>query len=1007
MKKFNLKPLGVIISGLVMASTSQSMFAQTTEESSDQNTEVEEIVVTGFARSIQNALDMKRNADTVVQAISSADIGGLPDVSIADALGRVPGITVTRSGGQASTVQVRGMGEGFVFSTLNGREQVSPNGTRAMEFSQFPSELINSVQVYMSPKASLIEGGVAGTVELKTANPLEMTEDQKISVGVRGSYNDQASEIYGAEPYGKRFSLSYQKKLFDDTLGLSLGYAKLIQPKAAARFEHYNYEGQPIQLLDSTAVYDRNLDPTARPPVVPALGTPIAFISDGFEAFHDGGEETRDGYMAAIQFEPNENLSIQSDIFYSKFDSESYRRGFRVQPLRNADIANVVLWENIAVVGGQFLSSADAPAAFNIQVSNNDTEQNNELLSGGLNVEWKQDALTLSGDFSHSEASGVQADGVARAHLYKPTDDLAANPNGFERDGDQQMSYLLDGINIPSFTMSRDYTDTSTLRLTNYERYPRINDDVIDAARFDLKYELELPVINSVESGIRYSERNHKDRRQVFVYGDGANGMISTDYSLPITEETSDVVHWKGDFSHFPSFLAVDGDAVMAQAVKDGLVLMSPYNFSGDVNNPIGSGNPQAYNALDNLRSRSFEPAARWSEGRSWSMLQRSDIDENVLSFYVQANIATTLGGNDLTGNIGFRRVETDQSSVAPINVQGDKSKGAVEVCDEVGDCVDDYAYRSLGVKYGNSLPSLNLNYSLTDSDQLRLALARVLSRAPINRLAAPDSAGSVSIVGIIPEFNYGSNTSYKLTPFIADQIDVSYEHYMEDTNGSVAVAAYHREIKSFIQDITIEDYDFRNDPNFVVPETWPVPIGNVISDEPVVNGNYSTAVNNREGGYIRGLELSYTQTFNFLPDLWSGLGVSGSVSLTDSKISVVNPLTGVEGANNLPFPGLVEKSTNITVFYTYENFETRLSTTYQDSFVGETRNINLQPTTYAAEMVLDYQASYKFDSGLDLVFSISNLTNEPNRSYMFDEELTRTLQWFGRTYYAGVNYTF
>ena len=140
---------------------------------------------------------------------------------------------------------------------------------------------------------------------------------------------------------------------------------------------------------------------------------------------------------------------------------------------------------------------------------------------------------------------------------------------------------------------------------------------------------------------------------------------------------------------------------------------------------------------------------------------------------------------------------------------------------------------------------------------------------------------------------------------------------------------------------------------------------------------------------------------------MWSGLGVSTSYSLTDSEINVSNPLEGIETAGTLPFPGLVEKSANFTVFYSYENFETRVSTTYQDSFVGETRNVNLQPIVYAPETLLDYQASYKFDNGIDVIFSVSNLTNEPNRSYMFDEELTRTLQWFGRTFYLGANYSF
>ncbi len=111
---------------------------------------------------------------------------------------------------------------------MNGREQVSPNGSRAMEYSQFPSELISSVEVYKSPKASLIEGGVAGTVELKTVNPLDLTEERQVTVGLRGTYNDQASDLYDADAKGHRISLSYQQKLLDDTLGFSLGYAQCI-----------------------------------------------------------------------------------------------------------------------------------------------------------------------------------------------------------------------------------------------------------------------------------------------------------------------------------------------------------------------------------------------------------------------------------------------------------------------------------------------------------------------------------------------------------------------------------------------------------------------------------------------------------------------------------------------------------------------------------------------------------------------------------------------------------
>lgn len=993
MKTFNVKPLAAVVSALAMASLPGYVHAQ------DSDTTVEEVTVVGFAKSIQDSIDIKRNADTVVQAISAADLGGLPDVSIADALGRVPGITVTRSGGQAGTIQVRGMGEGFVFSTLNGREQVSPNGTRAMEFSQFPSELIQSVEVYMSPKASLIEGGVAGTVEMKTANPLAMEDEQKIVIGVRGSYNDQAGDIYGAEEFGQRLSLSFQKKLLDDTLGIALGYAHLMQPRSASRFEQYNYETDPYILISGKGLNTHVVDEDFN--AVPTENRPNSvFMAEGFEVFQTGGEETRDGYVAAIQFEPNEHFSIQSDLFYSKFESDSYSRGFRIQPLKNAQVTSVVLWENNAVVGGEFLTSDTSPTAFNLQINSNDVTQTNELLSGGLNLKWKEDALTVALDLSHSDASGEQADGVVRAHLYRPKSALIPGTDPFERDPDQSMTYLLDGINVPSVSLSRDYTQydsngVSNVRMTNYERYPRINDDVISAARLDVKYELELPLISSVEAGARYSERNHKDRRQVFVYGDGANGTITTDWSLPITTENSDVVNWKGEFSSFPSFLAIDGDAIIKQAYADGLVLGAVPPVTADNLNPTAS-------------PRSIEPAARWSEGRDWSMKQRSNIDENVTALYLQANISTTLFDRDLVGNVGVRHVRSEQSSTALLNVNGNPEKGAQEICDEVGQCRTDFSYQDLGAKYDHNLPSLNLNYSLAENDQLRLALARVLSRPPINRLAASDSEGSVSVVGNEAYFNYGGDTATSpfLTPFIADQIDISYEHYMPETNGSFVIAGYHREIKSFIQDITYENYDFRAN-GFDMPDTWDITDGGVVVETEVLNGDYKTVINNMEGGFIRGLELSYTQTFNFLPEFWSGLGVSTSYSLTDSEISVTNPVESVRGGNTLPFPGLVEKSANFTIFYSYGGFETRLSTTFQDSFVGETRNVNLQPIVYAPETLLDYQAAYKFDNGLDLVFSVSNLTNEPNRSYMFDEELTRTLQWFGRTFYVGANYTF
>lgn len=977
MKNFNMKPLGVVISSLVIAAAAQSVRAQSQPAA---DTDVEEVVVTGFAQSIATAIAVKRNADTVIEAISAEDIGGLPDKSIADSLSRLPGITVTRKGGQAGTIQIRGMGEGYVFSTMNGREQVSPSGARAMEYSQFPSELINSVEVYKSPKASLIEGGVAGTVELKTVNPLDLKEDHKFTVGLRGTYNDQAGDLYDAEPTGHRVSFSYQQKLLDDTLGFSLGYAQLKEPKSQLQFEMFNYDTP-----------------------VGATGT---WTSTGLKAIQDSGVSKRDGYMGAIQFNPTDELKIQADAFYSKFEVESTGRGFMVNGIHNATRSGVTYFDNL-VENGANISNGTANGTFGVRTAADAKENENKLFSGGVKIEWHHDDLTIALDASHSDASGFELNGNGILNQFVSVPVTNAVPSGLVIDSGQQLHYQLDGINVPSITTNAELTNVSKQYLSQQSVYPYANEDKIDALRLDVKYELDIPVISSVELGARSSKRNHIETRSLMKYGDSG---VGTDYPLAITDETSDVVQWKGAFSDLPDFLAVDARAILADAFAAGKVLMH--------RSAVG-----AYDDAGKLRPRSQVIAWRWGSGAinpdgsidtntAWSLQQNADIDEDVKSAYIQANIATTIADRDLTGNVGVRYVKTEQSNYSLADFNGVQADGATEICDVDGVCINRYGYTKVGTEYSNTLPSLNLRYQLTDIDQVRLALARVLSRAPIRQLAS-FQFGSVAVVSGVPTYNYGDTNSPLLKPFVADQIDLSFEHYLEETNGSITVAAYYRKIKSFIQSLSETNYDFVGNGVGDKPEyyvlTDSVYTGGIPTELPVEDGTYRYALNNDQGGFIKGVEIAYTQTFNFLPSYWQGLGFSGSASFTDSGISVARPANSSFDSGEIPFPGLVEKSYNFTVFYSYENFETRLSTTYQDAFVGEARTIGptVVPVTYAPETVLDFQAKYKTDAGLDLIFSVGNLTNEPNRSYMLDEALPLKLNWFGRTYALGVNYSF
>src|SRR5690606_1454334 len=122
------------------------------------------------------------------------------------------------------------------------------------------------------------------------------------------------------------------------------------------------------------------------------------------------------------------------------FVSESYARGYRIQPLRNAQINSVVLHDG-AVIGGEFGVKDARPTSFNLQINSNDVTQENELLSGGFNIAWQNENLRLAFDASHSEASGHQADGVVRAYLYRPLDEAIPGRDAFERDPNQSVTY--------------------------------------------------------------------------------------------------------------------------------------------------------------------------------------------------------------------------------------------------------------------------------------------------------------------------------------------------------------------------------------------------------------------------------------------------------------------------------------------------------------------------------------------------------------------------------------
>ena len=880
------------------------------------------------------------------EQISADDLGALPEISMADALTRLPGISAVRTGGQAAQINIRGLSGGFVFSTLNGREQVSTSGSRSIEFDQYPSELISSAAVYKSPKASLIEGGVAGTVELETASPLNNDQTHKFVANVRGMYNDRASEVSDATEFGDRISFSYQGKYLDDTLGVALGYARLFQPSVATQFIGLAYNDT------------KDVDGAANDTNGPLANPENEYISEGFELQHLGGEETRNGYLAAIEWAPVDNFKLKGDAFLSRFDKESFARGLRVKlggP--TAAYANAQLDGN-AVIGAAVNRTSQSYTR--VEIVNDDNQDFDEVDSFGVNA-----------DVSLSRAKSNFRNGLLWSLV---AEDANAETPVF--DNNVAINYQLNGLNLPDvgFNQAAAFSDIDRVMVSKYGIYPDQTEDEVTAFRLDFKYELESDIFSSVEFGARYSDREYSRKRSVFEYGnDGA--FSATQPPLRLTDDMASVVDWQGDFSYFPSYLAIDLDKALNAWFPDG----TP--------EPV-----QTWGNADGV-----DDAQGYTTNYSWTVLQSGSVFEDVLAAYVMVNINTQIGGLDLSGNVGVRRVETDQSATVLENVAGDARLGAQNIVDENGIVNDLYAPNVLGTKYTDYLPSLNLNLQLNDNSLVRFAAAKVMSRAPINRLAG-DASANVSDDGVI---NGSSTNNPFLKPFYADQYDLSYEYYFEEGNGTIAAALFYKNIDSFVETLSIENFDFKGN-GFNVPDF----IEDPVSGEQVAttNGIYTTAVNNGEGGYIRGLELAYTQVFSFLPSPFNGLGANASYSYTESEIESITSLGGDTLAQSLP--GLSNNLLNATVFYSMDDFETRLNVRYRDEFVSEQVAINEQVVNFDAETVVDFQTSYRFSDSLTMLLQVNNLTDEPTQSYFGSEQRTGTTQYFGRQFYLGFTYS-
>lgn len=277
--------------------------------------EGEAIVVTGIRAGLDRSLNVKRNADSVVDAISADDVGHYPDVNIAESVQRISGVQINRVRGEGRSVNIRGLPSNFTQTTLNGR--VLPNasgdsaGSRTFDFSILPPEFVRTLSVFKSPTVDLDEGGLAGTVDVLTPRPFDIGK-RVISAAAQAEYETNSGK---ASP---RLSAFYSDTFADDRLGISLGFSyNRRQPQTQSASVGYTTakEGSGVAPgdLNGDGVIDKNL--TVRFP-------------NQVNYYQYDEDNQRLAGIASLQFRASDALTLSLDGFYTRLKVQAVPTNF-------------------------------------------------------------------------------------------------------------------------------------------------------------------------------------------------------------------------------------------------------------------------------------------------------------------------------------------------------------------------------------------------------------------------------------------------------------------------------------------------------------------------------------------------------------------------------------------------------------------------------------------------------------------------------------------------------
>ncbi len=975
-------------------------------------TTADEIVVTGYSASLQSALNAKRLSNLPIESIAPEDIGKMPDQNVAESLQRLPGVQINRSGGQGTAVLIDGLRQnlttlnGDIFLTgkefyVSGEAAGGGNGGNSQynSLEGVPSEEIAGIDVYKNPNAAITEGGLGGTINLKTRDPLaqpmgfSLGGNFRMSNGQRDGGWTPNGTLVGSYKFGDRFAITgsvsydsenthteeFQNQNRNQWLITDSATGPYVGPLSPAGLTHLGKNYIEPQLDYFTDRFDK------RRTLGASLG--LAFkvtdsITSTFNWFHSHERETTIDYTNKVWFngqgtspgvllpgiDPTRPFAIDSN-------------GVVQSATFNANGAETAtLWQGVTTNANnyQFVTKFDNDGPFKASLDGAYAKANSTLQAAQADVE--------HGLYNNSFGNPTSP---AAPGCNNGASTCATGNHGYE------FTYANGGTSgLPSVSYLAPYTDilnnpAYTTFKSNWA-WSNISAQKQWSIKGDLSYEPDYlkDVGAKLSGGFRIATRDVDQTFGRYLI----NGLTAG--GLPISNCCNDPNGGTYLYYQDPGYAAIP----YSTALTNPSLTHTTTNFATGtivVKDPVVGGmtNPATY--LNQVWNSGSNPTiANNSEKLFKDNLSSFRISEKTYSGYIMADLGAP--SDRYHANFGLRLVNTQltidngQTAAVP-TYYGTASWNGVD-----SNVVPVRTTRN----YIDILPSFNFVLELSDTQKFRFGAARVVAPQDLYSLGLGNSYNftrqtnsRVNVhTGLKDGFAFagGGSGNANLDPYRATQFNTSYENYFAP-GGLLSVAGFYKQVDNFVETqniATLVQDDF----------------GGTTADvtKPVNAGK----------GKIYGIELGVQYSLANAASWLRGFGFAANYTRSESTSDQVTAFS-----NHSSIPGVAKNALNLTGYYERNGFAIRASYSWRDksvndSLVGSTfafpdqNGVSKIYQVYQAPYgQLDGQISYDITRRIGVVASVQNLTDEVQHTYLQYTDLPFTYDRSGRRYWLGVKF--